>query len=99
MRFELRSGDLVVGYTDLESGDAARGIACGRLVSDVDQANTIEQACATDALRIIDTSSGVDLGHCRVERNDRFPQGYVYLEEIAYDFYVQLFPERREDGM
>jgi hypothetical protein len=94
-RFEVYCGNTLIGWTDLESGDAPMGVALGRLIPSSDYASM--RSATLQGLLTIRVAGGECLTPQIVHIDDYSaelgPEGLqISALGIRYPAYAQLFP-------
>jgi hypothetical protein len=106
MRFIVKVGNEIVGFSELESGDPPMGVAFGRFVPTAAY-KSIQQHCMADAWQPIPTltvefeegqplerSGPVQIIDCGPEFGEKGIQ--VFVNGIPYPLYGELFPQHVE---
>ena len=106
MRFIVKVGNEIVGFSELESGDPPMGVASGRLVP-TEVYKSIQQHCMVEAWQPIptltveleggqqiETSMGVEIIDFGPEFGEEGIQ--VFANGIPYPLYGELFPQHVE---
>jgi hypothetical protein len=107
MRFEVKLGNDIIGFTELEAGDAPMGVACGRFVPTPAYAS-IQSYCkehreswapipelsiaVTGSSLPIECSGTITVEDCSVELGEI----EISIHGVPYPLYAELFPNHVE---
>jgi hypothetical protein len=103
MRFVVKVGNDIVGFSELEGGDPPMGMACGRFFP-TEAYKSIQQHCNPEALQPIPNITVEDEGGRPIEHSGPvqvldFGPEYgeegiqVSVDGIPYPLYGELFPQ------
>jgi hypothetical protein len=108
MRFEIKLGNEIIGFSELEAGDAPMGVAGGRFVA-APAYTSIQPYCiehrdcwvTIPELTVsiaggppIECSGGVQINDFSPELGEEGLE--VYIQGIPYPYYAELFPHHVE---
>ncbi|WP_211228101.1 hypothetical protein [Azovibrio restrictus] len=101
--FDVYCGDLLVGYSELESGDPPMGVAFGQFIPS-DGYSTIQRQCIENhadqtklglSVRTPNNETIICAGVGILDYSEQVGEGFIELNVlgISYPLYEQLFPE------